>query len=63
MKFDLEIRLFVEMGLDNMYFRPDKEEKDGVHGSNCVDCYEAIYKYWNYGFVKSTDIPIFSFRF
>ena len=28
MQVDPEIKIFVEMGLHNMYFRPQKEEKD-----------------------------------
>jgi len=58
MKVDPELKLFVEMGLHNMYYRPLREPKKEEKLK-----YAADHGYVDFGEVSSVDIPVFSCRF
>ena len=58
MKVDPELKLFVEMGLQNMYYRPLRELKKGEKLK-----YTADHGAYNFEEVRSVDIPVFSCRF
>ena len=58
MKVDPELKLFVEMGLHNMHYRPLREPKKEEKLK-----YTADHGAYNFEEVSSVDIPVFSCRF
>ena len=58
MQVDPEIKIFVEMGLHNMHYRPLREPKKEEKLK-----YTADYGFYNFEEVSSVDIPVFNCRF